>query len=69
MVTELEEQVKRALEDLPEDQAREVLDYIHYLRSRRRETDRSWFWTKGLAPSADQRTRPGVTRLYRRLGR
>jgi len=45
MNTKLKEAAKQALEKLPEDEAAEVLDFIHYLQWRREETDQPWFWT------------------------
>lgn len=45
METKIKEIAKQALEKLPEDEAAEVLDFIHYLQWRRKETDQSWFWT------------------------
>lgn len=46
METKLKEVAKQALEKLPEDEAAEVLDFIHYLHWRRAESDQSWFWTE-----------------------
>ena len=40
------ESTKRALDELPEDEAAEVLDFIGYLRWRREKMDQSWFWTE-----------------------
>jgi len=37
---------KQALDELPEDEALEVLSFIGYLRWRREEIDPSWFWTE-----------------------
>jgi len=45
METKIKEVAKQALEKLPEDEAVEVLGFIHYLQWRREETDQSWFWT------------------------
>ncbi len=45
METKIKEVAKQALEKLPEDEATEVLDFIHYLHWRRTEADQSWFWT------------------------
>ncbi len=46
MTTKIREMAKDALNELPEDEAAEVLDYIRYLRWRREEADQSWFWTE-----------------------
>lgn len=46
MATKIKEVAKQALDELPEDEATEVLDFIGYLRWRREETDQSWFWTE-----------------------
>lgn len=46
MTTKIREMAKDALNELPEDEAAEVLDFIHYLRWRREEADQSWFWTE-----------------------
>ena len=46
MVTDVKEIAKQALDELPEDEAVEVLDFIAYLRWRREEVDQSWFWTE-----------------------
>lgn len=46
MTTDLKELTKRAVDELPEDEAAEVLDFIGYLRWRREEMDQSWFWTE-----------------------
>jgi len=46
MVTDVKEMAKQALDELPEDEAVEVLDFIAYLRWRREEVDQSWFWTQ-----------------------
>jgi phosphoglycolate phosphatase-like HAD superfamily hydrolase len=46
MATIVRELTKRALDELPEDEAAEVLDFIGYLRWRREEMDQSWFWTE-----------------------
>jgi hypothetical protein len=40
------ELTKRAVEELPEEEAAEVLDFIGYLRWRREKTDQTWFWTE-----------------------
>lgn len=45
MATTVREVAKQALDELPEDAAAEVLDFIGYLRWRREEVDQSWFWT------------------------
>jgi hypothetical protein len=44
MVTSVREAAKLALDELPEQEAVEVLDFISYLRWRREEMDQSWFW-------------------------
>ena len=46
MATKIKEVAKRVLDELPEDIAVEVLDFIDYLRWRREEMDQSWFWTE-----------------------
>ena len=46
MATTVRELTKRALDELPQDEAAEVLDFIGYLRWRREEMDQSWFWTE-----------------------
>lgn len=46
MATTVRELTKRALDELPEDEAAEVLDFIGYLRWRQEEMDQSWFWTE-----------------------
>jgi len=45
MATTVREAAKQALDELPEDAAAEVLDFIGYLRWRREEVDQSRFWT------------------------
>lgn len=45
MEHKIKEVAKQALELLPEDEATEVLHFIHYLQWRREEADQSWFWT------------------------
>ena len=45
MATTVREVAKQALDELPEDAAAEVLDFIGYLRWRREEVDQSWFLT------------------------
>ena len=45
MATTVREVAKQALDELPEDAAAEVLDFIGYLRWRRQEVDQSWFLT------------------------
>ena len=45
MATTVREAAKQALDELPEDAAAQVLDFIGYLRWRREEVDQSWFWT------------------------
>jgi len=46
MAINVKEVAKRVLDELPEDEAAEVLDLIGYLRWRREEMDQSWFWTE-----------------------
>jgi len=46
MATNVKEVAKQALDQLPEGEAAEVLDFIHYLRWRREEADQSWFWSE-----------------------
>jgi phosphoglycolate phosphatase-like HAD superfamily hydrolase len=46
MATIVKEIATRALDELPEEEAVEVLDFIGYLRWRREEMDQSWFWTE-----------------------
>lgn len=46
MATKIKEVAKQALDELPEDEATEVLEFIGYLRWRREETDQSWFSTE-----------------------
>lgn len=46
MATNLKEVVKQVLDELAEEEAVEVLDFIDYLRWRREEMDKSWFWTE-----------------------
>ena len=43
MATEVHELAKKALDGLPEAQAAQVLDFIHYLQWRREEENQSWF--------------------------
>ena len=43
MATDIKEMAKRVLDELPEDEAAEVLDFNGYLRWRREELDQSWF--------------------------
>ena len=45
MAATVREVAKQALDELPEDAAAEVLDFIGYLRWRREEVDQSWFLT------------------------
>ena len=45
MATDIKEMAKRVLDELPEDEAAEVLDFIGFLRWRREELDQSWFWS------------------------
>ncbi len=46
MATTVKKMAVRALQELPEEETAEVLDFIGYLRWRREETDQSWFWTE-----------------------
>jgi phosphoglycolate phosphatase-like HAD superfamily hydrolase len=46
MATNVRELTKQAVDQLPESEAVEVLDFIGYLRWRREEKDQSWFWTE-----------------------
>ena len=46
MAITVRESTKRALDELPEDEAAEVLDFIGCLRWRREEMEQSWFWTE-----------------------
>ncbi len=46
MTTDVKELTKQALDELPEDEAAEVLDFIRYLHWRREERDQSWFWSE-----------------------
>lgn len=46
MATHVKEIAKQVLDELPEDEAAEVLDFIGYLRWRQEEKDQSWFWTE-----------------------
>jgi phosphoglycolate phosphatase-like HAD superfamily hydrolase len=43
MATDVKDVAKRALDQLPDVEAAEVLEFIHYLRWRREEADQSWF--------------------------
>jgi hypothetical protein len=45
MATTVREVAKQALDELPEDAAAEMLDFIGYLRWRREGVDQSWFLT------------------------
>jgi len=45
MAATVREVAKQALDELPEDAAAEVLDFIGYLRWRQEEVDQSWFLT------------------------
>ncbi len=45
MATDVKDLTERAVDELPEGEAAEVLDFIRYLRWRREEMDQSWFWT------------------------
>jgi len=65
MATDVRRLTKQAVDQLPEDEAAEVLDFISYLRWRREEMDQSWFWSEewqeryreAKADLADQRYR------------
>jgi len=46
MAVSLKEVAKQVLDELPEEEAAEVLDFIGYLRWRREERDSSWFSTE-----------------------
>lgn len=46
MAITVKEVARQALDELPEGEAVEVLDFISYLRWRREEMDQSWFWTE-----------------------
>ena len=46
MSASIKEMAKQVLDELPEDEAAEVLDFIGYLRWRRAEMDQSWFWSE-----------------------
>ena len=46
MGTDVKDLTKRAVDELPEGEAAEGLDFIRYLRWRRQEIDQSWFWTE-----------------------
>ncbi len=46
MATTVKEMTKQALDELPEEEAAEVLDFISYLRWRRQGIYQSWFWTE-----------------------
>lgn len=45
MTTDIKELAKQAVDELPEQDAAQVLDYIGYLRWRK-EADQSWFWSE-----------------------
>ena len=45
MAATVREVAKQALDELPEDAAAEVLDFIGYLRWRQEEVGQSWFLT------------------------
>jgi hypothetical protein len=47
MAADVRKFTKQAVDELPEDEAADVLDFISYLRWRREEMDPSWFWTEG----------------------
>ena len=46
MGADVKDLTKRAVDELPEGEAAEGLDFIRYLRWRREELDQSWFWTE-----------------------
>jgi phosphoglycolate phosphatase-like HAD superfamily hydrolase len=46
MATSVRELAKQAVDELPERETAEVLDFIGYLRWRREKMDQSWFWTE-----------------------
>jgi len=46
MATRVKELVVGMLDELPDQECVEVLDFIEYLRWRREEADQSWFWTE-----------------------
>jgi hypothetical protein len=46
MDVDIKEVAKQALDELPNDDAVEVLDFIGYLRWRREGRDQSWFWSE-----------------------
>jgi len=46
MVTNVKELTKQAVDELPESEVVQVLDFIGYLRWRCEEMDQSWFWTE-----------------------
>ena len=46
MATRVKELVVGMLDELPDEECVEVLDFIGYLRWRREEADQSWFWTE-----------------------
>lgn len=43
METDIKDAVKKALDELPNNEAVEVLEFIGYLRWRREKVDQSWF--------------------------
>lgn len=46
MATRVKELVVRMLDELPDEECVEVLDFIGYLRWRKETEDQSWFWTE-----------------------
>jgi phosphoglycolate phosphatase-like HAD superfamily hydrolase len=46
MATNVRELTKQAVDELLEEEAMEVLDFIGYLYWRREGRDQSWFWTE-----------------------
>lgn len=45
MTTNMKELAKQAVDELPEDDVMELLDFLSYLRWRHEEADQSWFWS------------------------
>ena len=46
MATRVKELVVEMLDELPDQERVEMLDFIGHLRWRREEEDQSWFWTQ-----------------------
>ncbi len=46
MAMNIKEMAKQLLDELPEDKALEVLDFIDYLHWRYEKKDTSWFWSE-----------------------